>query len=418
MRLPLFALPLLMLSSSALAERTVVIGDSGSEEYAVEVVFSAPATSNGHQAKNWVELLAENRRADFEFGRYREPFSSTPFLDIRTWGYESNFSFPGNETEDGANIVTGDSVVDSVTRSNLSSYLSGWAEQVVIFLGANDLRNDYDALYNNESGAEAAYINKVTTNLTTILDFVTDLAPNAKVVVVNVPDVGASPDQKSSNPDAALRLRPRQATANLNVALANLAMQYGAAVADIFSTSVEIADKGGVSIGGVWFNASSAPSNDPKLLFTRDDFHPNSSAQLLYARAVIDALNTQTGASIPQISDQEFLDILGLSSGSQGFAGSTSLGNGWYRLANFGDYQASSFPWIYHTDLGWVYAATTDPKGLWLYSASGFGFFWTATTVYPSLHHHNSGTWNYLSSDNGENWLYNFTSGDWSRAPF
>ena len=48
----------------------------------------------------------------------------------------------------------------------------------------------------------------------------------------------------------------------------------------------------------------------------------------------------------------------------------------WKHEPWFGYFMDEKFPWIYHTDLGWLYSSSTSQKNVWLYSES-FGWFWT-----------------------------------------
>ena len=296
------------------AQNTLVLGDSGSEEYALEVVFSRPQSSNGHQAKNWVELLARDRSAGgrMDFGRFRQPFGQSLWPDIRTYGYEGNFSFPGNRSEAIVDIIEGNSLTDKISQGSLFDLAGNWADRVVVFLGANDLRDDYDGIYERESGAADEFVNGVLGNIEKILKFLQSRNPDLQVVVVNVPDVGASPDEKKDHPDPQKRQIVQDTVAGLNRDLEQLAGRYGAAVADIFSTSVTIEKSSLYQVGEVLLLGEGHPDNDTRHLFTRDDFHPNTGAQWLYARAIIDAFNLGFGANIDPVTDQEILRHLGL----------------------------------------------------------------------------------------------------------
>ncbi len=79
--------------------------------------------------------------------------------------------------------------------------------------------------------------------------------------------------------------------------------------------------------------------------------------------------------------------------------GSTSQPSGnvmskWVESGWMGVFFEASNGWIYHPDLGWMYAEDSSADKTWLYSDKK-GWLWTSKDVYP-----------YLYSDNSSNWVY------------
>ena len=67
---------------------------------------------------------------------------------------------------------------------------------------------------------------------------------------------------------------------------------------------------------------------------------------------------------------------------------------GWRHSPWFGAFLPYSSDWIYHADLGWVYALPDGADGLWLWKEDK-GWLWTSPGAYP-----------YLFSDKDSEWLY------------
>jgi len=74
---------------------------------------------------------------------------------------------------------------------------------------------------------------------------------------------------------------------------------------------------------------------------------------------------------------------------------------GWYASDWFGSFHRTTSPWLYHADLGWIYAQDDENGGNWIWK-KGLGWLWTTADVYPYLHHHESAGWLYfLKASNG-----------------
>ena len=100
--------------------------------------------------------------------------------------------------------------------------------------------------------------------------------------------------------------------------------------------------------------------------------------------------------------------------GSSVWDSATDLGGGWRHLDWFGVFYSDSFPWLYHTQLGWTYQGGSDAGDLWMWQA-GLGWVWTSATAYPNLYRANTASWVWLEPDpsGGTSQLYNYDTQVW-----
>ena len=67
--------------------------------------------------------------------------------------------------------------------------------------------------------------------------------------------------------------------------------------------------------------------------------------------------------------------------------------------------------WIYHAQLGWIYAQSDDRQGLWLWKNEE-GWMWTRRRLIPTFGKTDLGGWLYLMvSRNGKPVFYHYESG-------
>lgn len=318
-RLPAAALAGLCFSFLPLhAARVVVIGDSLSAEY--EAIPDFPGTDNpteyarvtvkGWEALSWVEVLGRVRREAFDFGSYKSDLLG--WRDLRFSGYELNFAIPGFRAAQYADIVTSSLFANPQYlpfRAALEDALES-SERAVIWLGANEFRANYGFLA--RGGDPTALINELISDLKEVLDFVRRQRSNLQIVVANLPDLGAAPDKRAAYPEPSQRAAATDATKRANAAIASLALSKGAAVADMFSQTERLLSGVTTFFGAVEIFNASHPDNHPRFHFTREGLHPNTPSQIEAARSIIDAFNRAFSAAIPQISDREALNLLGV----------------------------------------------------------------------------------------------------------
>jgi hypothetical protein len=301
------------------ALRTAVIGDSLSAEYDAlprvpgveDPTAYAAVTVPGWESRCWVEVLGMLRAGAVDFGQQR--LTLPGWDDLRFTGYKYNFAIPGFTAAQYGQIVTSSlfSHPEYLTyRWTISDLLSREADACVVWIGANELRANYSFLC--EGGDPTNLIQNLSHDIGEILDFVRNQSASLRVVVVNLPDLGASPSKQAECPDPAKRQRATQATALANQVVGELAAARGLPVADAFAATRRIIDGQNLWFGPVDIYSTSDPDNNPRYAFTREGLHPNTPLQTEIARLVLTTFNEAYGTAIPAITDSEALGLLGL----------------------------------------------------------------------------------------------------------
>ncbi len=296
----------------------LAIGDSMSEEYAFELPFSAPvsrpATAN---TGNWLEILSQRRASGsgedwFFFGSYQSTLFS--YADLRNAGFASNFGVPTFTTADWLEVRHSTGFFPLLyrgTREEIGDQLP-WVSAVVIFLGGNDLKNDYTELFNDT--LPASFYTGIVDRIFELHAWLVILDPDVKTVICTVPDVGVVPSVFQTYNDTVKRAGARARIAAMNADLKSRAAAVpGVEVADIHALTLRIEDEIPIKINGTPFTIEGDPENPPDRLFCRDDFHPSTSAQALIANRILLALNRLLGTDVAPLSNREILgNVLGL----------------------------------------------------------------------------------------------------------
>ncbi len=304
---------------SGQALKLAVLGDSLSAEYDSITGFAgvddpteyAAITVPGWESMSWVEVLGRLRPGTVDLGRY-----GTSLLEwgvFRFSGYEYNFAIPGFEASQFEQIVNSSLFSDPQFlpyRQQIADVLQHNAQVAVVWLGANEFRANFGFLYDGND--PSSLIQSLTNNLAQVLDFVLNQNPALKLVVVNLPDLSATPDKQTAHPDPLKRANVTAATILANQAITNLANVRGLPVADVFSETEKIVTGQTVWVGPVNLYAGSDPDNNPRYEFTRDGLHPNTCLQSIIARRIVETFNQAYGAAIPTITDAEILNLTGL----------------------------------------------------------------------------------------------------------
>jgi hypothetical protein len=299
--------------------RVVVIGDSLSAEYVAIPDFPgtenpteyARVTVEGWEAMSWVEVLARMRGGHFNFGRFRADLLG--WQDLRFSGYEYNFGVPGfraAQFEDVVNSSLFSNPQHLLFRAALRDALRNDAEWVVIWLGANEFRANYG--YLAEGGDAASLIRNLIADLEEVIDFARQQGAGLKIVLANIPDLGAAPAKRRDHPNPAQRALATGATRQANAAIATLAASKGIPVADVYAQSERLLGAGPTFFGAVDIINDLHPDNHPRHHFTRDGLHPNTPSQIEIARVIIETFNNSFLAGITNISNLEALEFLGI----------------------------------------------------------------------------------------------------------
>ena len=304
-------------AAPAAARKTMVIGDSQSEEYAFEAgpspgfagPDSNPTSANIH---NWIEILSAERPGEITFGSYKPNFFG--YSDLRNGGYAYNWSVPGFTSGQFVDVVQSSLFSDPgylTSKNQMIDQLKTEVAYVVVFLGANDVRSRYGDFYNNT--LPSGYAAGIVSNLKTLVDFIQAQKSSLRIIVVNIPDPGVTPSKIADHPVASKRAAASVLIAGLNQSIATMAAAEGCALADVFALTERIRAVTPFRVNGTTFIKSGHPENPPHYLFAKDGFHPATLAQAHFANAIVTAINAKWSQAIPAISNRGMLeDVLGL----------------------------------------------------------------------------------------------------------
>ncbi len=296
------------LSQTARAvEQCLVIGDSLTKEYEIEFPALYPRNQDAWDARNWIEILHEQRHTWFDLGGFGA------FPDYRITGHKYNWAFPGAQSGEIRGKLTSSSWLDKFWQNELKSEIRGEAERAVIFAGGNDASSNYGKIYNGSS--PTAFINATRDNLIRIVDWVRAVRPSVKIVLAAVPHVGCAPDVQRKYPtDPVKTARVTAALASLNTQLASLAKSRGIGFSDgVFDFTRDLIAKPLV-IDGVEIQRKADADCRPTYAFSGDGFHPNTPLQAKIAQIIAGTFRAKwPSPAIPVLTDPEIrVKVLGL----------------------------------------------------------------------------------------------------------
>lgn len=299
--------------------QVLAIGDSMTEEYAYELTFSAPDSNKTNaNVRSWPELLRIFRPNEVTLG----PFKPTggAYRDLRNAGHEWNFGIPGMTTLNWFKLLAGSPENEplgagyGITKDALQDEIF-LTPVVVIMLGANDLKQEYNDIFNNTE--DPAFFDQIRNRLNAIHDWVRanrGVRP-PKVIVCTVPDVGATPQISGTYnvPDKQASTRAKIAAFNQSIIDWAASKPVPPTIARLDRLTDRVFDQKPFQINGTVFTLSGSNQNPPTQVFCKDGFHASTVAQAYIANEIIGALNTAMGTSITKFSDREILkNLLGL----------------------------------------------------------------------------------------------------------
>ena len=91
------------------------------------------------------------------------------------------------------------------------------------------------------------------------------------------------------------------------------------------------------------------------------------------------------------------------------------LGGGWMRAGWFGVYNANSYPWVFHPNLGWVYVTEDRETGTWLHRAN-MEWLWTKPRLFPSMYVSKRQEWTFLDMAQYRTTFYDYGYDEWFEA--
>ena len=291
----------LLTSSVNAGQHCLVIGDSLSKEYEVEFPALYPSHQAAWDARNWIEILAEQRNSWFDIGHF------DAYYDTRLTGHKYDWAFPGAKTQEIRDRLYSRTWYDAIWQNELKSELRGEVNRVVIFAGGNDVTGYYGDIYNGKS--PTLNINKTRDNIMSIVDWVRAVKSSLQIVVVAVPHVGCTPHVQSAFPTNTTKTgRVTTAFDSLNTQLAALsksrAVGYAGGVYDFTKGLIS----GPFTIGTVSIIKKADADCRPTYAFSGDGFHPNTCSQARVAQIILDTFRAKwPSPAIPALTDAEVL---------------------------------------------------------------------------------------------------------------
>ena len=86
---------------------------------------------------------------------------------------------------------------------------------------------------------------------------------------------------------------------------------------------------------------------------------------------------------------------------------------GWQYSDWFGFFNGKNFPWIYHSEHGWMFVERNSPESAWFWTED-LGWIWTGRSVYPFLNRQLDGDWLFYARETSNpRWFYHVTNDFW-----
>ena len=301
----------LQLPAGAQGIRIGVMGDSLSDEYS--------DWSNRAYAQNWVEQLVNYRGFDCGPTAVASRQPGGTWGDVRSAGYAYDWANP---------MATASSLLQQGQHTRLVAQIV--ADQIryaVLAIGSNDF-NPYSEAYAGIYGGtwSAARVRHYETGVLANIEtaIATNLLAGARMVLVDLPDYGATPFVLSNPiyPDAAKRERVSTVLQNINHQLAELAQRYQIPMVDWFGLEEAMTGPltnmhttlliGNIPIQCTATDLGPGPNSCPTAAFVADGYHPHTTIQAILANAVLQALNDAYDANVPLFTEEEILGHAGL----------------------------------------------------------------------------------------------------------
>jgi lysophospholipase L1-like esterase len=267
-----------------------VLGDSYSDEYR----YYSPDRA---QARNWVEFLADAR--GMNFGSLSDSSRAAP----RNQGYAFNWARSAATTE---------TLIDEGQHTGVAAQVAaGEIDVVVLFIGGNDFINA--ARLADPIGALEKTVSKARENFRLAVATVLSARPDARMVVLTVPDICDLPEVRES-----LRIASRPQ--DLRNACVAALKSYNDAIRDtaareprialvdferINSITRMLAPKR-VTVGNRAIDRE-RPGNSPECLILADRRHLGTVGQGLIAKMIVQKLNLQFSTGLKPVADDEIL---------------------------------------------------------------------------------------------------------------
>ena len=277
-----------------------VLGDSSSDEYRANDNRGGAYAST---TLNWVELLQRYRGVNVgAWGTRAEP---------RRTGYEYNWARTGARALDLIRQGQHTGVAQQVREGRVS--------HVVIWIGSNDFaewNGTYAEVYNGTLSDRQVQqkVRDIVSSITTAVQTV-QAAGDARLMLVNLGDVGMSPAYVAKYPNVTGRQRVTNAIAAVNAGLASLAGSRDILLVDAFAFGQSIMGQvrgGNLYVDGVAISPIRS-GDEPHHALLGDSIHAGTVMNGLLANALfIERANAGFDIGIDPFTNQEILRFAGI----------------------------------------------------------------------------------------------------------
>jgi hypothetical protein len=276
------------------------LGDSYTDEYR----FYPPDRS---QARNWVEVLAAEHRANFG------PFKTISRGEPRDQGFAFNWA---------RSDATSSDLVANQLPGLAAQVAKGQVQYAWIFTGGNDflffLRDSAESFHFQGPAVQAQLAQveaRAEANFKTAVDTLLAANPNVRLVVATLPDVGELPivaEVSAVFPQA----RALVAATSLQIQKYNALIRSTAASSDRIaladlataSSALTNAPSGSAQFGGATIDLRT-PGDDYHHFFLADGIHVGTVGQGVIADTFIAAVDARFGAGIAPLSDTQIVQF-------------------------------------------------------------------------------------------------------------
>ena len=293
------------------ALKVMAIGDSLTREYEIMAVndgqggtFPSPDSDPGNaNTMNWVEILAEQRASEVDFGHYSDDT-----------GHEYNYAIPGSDSNQWMDIINA-SLLDAEFYLRLRMWEDyNEVDVVVVMVGGNDVNFTYGELYDQLPGdiTPEDFKTNVINNLEDIIDEIRSINATVPIVLTDIPDPSPTPDIISDHPDASKRAFVSNIVIELNQQVSALATSRGLTFARVSHLTDMLKATDPFYIGAIEMIKDKDPTreNRPLYLYCKEGLHPSTNGQAILANILIDAINSATGSTTPNLPNRVILETL------------------------------------------------------------------------------------------------------------
>jgi lysophospholipase L1-like esterase len=286
-------------------DRLGAIGDSLTDEYFDQ--------SFGDYARNWIELLVEERGIDCG------PTAAEAGQPGGTWGEPRRTGYREDWARSNADT---DSAILQGQHTGLAGGAARGVTHAVVFIGSNDFRPGfppgdnsypYNAIYNNAWTAQQidAHLDDSIADLGTLIAPLE--AAGLRIAVTNALDFGSTPAVEVLFPNATYRDRVTAVLIDFSNRVRQLAAQRHLTFVDLFRFGKAVfgentSPRSTLLVGNVPIDLDtfSGQSGDTSA-FVEDGVHPHTVAQGIVANVWLAALDQHLGACVPAFSETELL---------------------------------------------------------------------------------------------------------------